>query len=135
MRGYNTYYEDEQRTNYGFWLYLIILNVALGSLSGAKAILTSFNTIDTVILCYYFIMLMIGVLSVICFFYRHKITPKLIVAFLAINLFYIVGMSFLVWNYDSGGIDYFGLIRIIVLCSLIIPYLLISKRVKEVFVK
>lgn len=128
-------HEAKQPIAYGVWLILILVYIASGCFSVSKSILVNFNQIDLPILGYYLIMLTIGVLTIIGFFLRSAFTPKLMIAYLSINLLYFGAFSFLIWNSETGGIDYFGLIRVIVLCLLIIPYLLISKRVKEVFSK
>jgi hypothetical protein len=108
-------------------------NIAWGSFKVAKTLITYFDSIDGITLSYYLIITVIGILATICFFMRSPYTPQLFITFLSINLLYFITGSLFIWQYDGGGIDYFGLVRIIIVCLLAIPYLLISKRVKEVF--
>jgi hypothetical protein len=128
----NEYPDGNEKPGYGIWLILLFINIAWGSFSVSKAIITYFDSIDSITLSYYLIMIVIGIGATVCFLMRKRYTPTLIIAFLSINLLYFIIGNFFIWQYDRG-VDYFGLIRIIVLCLLAIPYLLISKRVKEVF--
>jgi hypothetical protein len=131
----NAYPDGNERPSYGIWLILLLINIAWGSFRTMQTLLAYFNSLDNFTLIYFLLMVVVGICAAIFFFMRHPYTPALFIAFLSINLAYFVIGSLFIWQYDKGAIDYFGLIRIVIICLLAIPYLLVSDRVKEVFAK
>lgn len=127
-------FEEGRNTGYGLWLYLLLFMVGY---NGIKATMTLFQnaSLDLVNLVYAILLVVIAIITSIGFFTRKRWTPMLFISFFLLNLLYIIYISIALSTNYPDRIDYFSLVRVAVMCLLVIPYMLRSERVREVFVK
>lgn len=130
----NAFEDEERRTGYGSWLYLLLFMVGYNGLK-ATIMLIQNSSFDLVNLMYALLMIVIAIATMIGFFARKRWTPMLFTSFFLLNLLYIVFIiSIALSSKYPERIDYFSLVRVTVMCIIVIPYMLRLERVREVFV-
>ncbi|MEJ8802151.1 DUF2569 family protein [Pontibacter sp. H249] len=130
----NAYEDEGRKTGYGLWLYLLLLIVGYNGLKAAMTLIQN-ASLDLVNLVYALLLIVIAIATTISFFARKRWTPMLFISFFLLNLLYIVYISIALYSNYPDRIDYFSLVRVAVMCIVVIPYMLRSERIKEVFVK
>ncbi|MBJ6118104.1 DUF2569 family protein [Pontibacter sp. BT310] len=128
----NAFEDEGSKTGYGLWLYLLLFMVGINGVKAAMTLIQN-ASLDLVNLVYAVLLAFIAIATTIGFFARKRWTPMLFISFFVLNLLYIFYISIaLAANYPDQ-IDYFSLVRVVVMCLLVIPYMLRSERVREVF--
>lgn len=130
----NAFEDQDRKTGYGLWLYLLLFMVGYNGLKAVMMLIQN-ATFDLANLIYALLLVVLAVATTVGFFARRRWTPWLFISFFLLNLVYIVFISIALSFKFPERIDYFPLVRISVMCIIVIPYMLRSERVKEVFVK
>ncbi|TPE43582.1 DUF2569 family protein [Pontibacter mangrovi] len=128
----NAFEDEGRKPGYGLWLYLLLFMVAYNGFKAAKGLIQN-ATFDLANLIYALLLVVIAIATAVGFFTRKRWTPLLFISFFLLNLVYIVFISIALSSKFSERIDYFSLVRVAVMCIIVIPYMLRSERVKEVF--
>lgn len=129
----NAFEDEGRKTGYGILLYLLLFMVAYNGLKAAMGLMQK-ASFDLANLIYALLLVVIAVATTVGFFARKRWIPLLFISFFLLNLVYIVFISIALSSKFPERIDYFSLVRVAVMCIIVIPYMLRSERVKEVFV-
>jgi hypothetical protein len=127
-------YEAAPGTSYSIWLILLAIHLTPGIFSAARVIVNHMHALDAGTWTYYLCVIGIALTALINFWQRKRITPWLLIAFLVTNLLFSL-------IYHAGGLlgegEYplYPLLRNALICILATPYLLLSRRVKAIFIK
>lgn len=108
--------------------------VSYNGIKAALSLVQNLAAFDPVNLVYALLLVVIAIATIIGFFTRKRWTSVLFISFFVVNLLYIVYISIALASKFPEKIDYFSLVRVSVMCIIVIPYMLRSERVREVFV-
>jgi len=129
----NAFEDEGRKTGFGLWLYLLLFMVGYNGLKAAMGLVQN-ATLDLANLAYALLLVVIAIATTVGFFARKRWTPLLFISFFLLSLVYIVFISIALSSKFPERVDYFSLIRVAVMCIIVIPYMLRSERVKEIFV-
>lgn len=131
----NAYEDENESTGYGFWLWFLLIIIAYNGIKAAVGLFQNFQAYDILNMAYVNLTFIIALFAAVGFFTRKRWTPLLFISFLLLSLLYISYSTFVLAFSFPEKIDYFSLVRVVIMCALAIPYLLRSDRVKEVFTR
>ncbi|GAA4435474.1 hypothetical protein GCM10023188_27500 [Pontibacter saemangeumensis] len=131
----NAYEDEDRRTGYGFWLYLLLFVIGYNGVKAAMGLYYNAEAYDTVSLLHALLTVLIALAATAGFFVRKRWTPLLFISFFLLNLLYMVYISVALSVTFPEKIDFFSLARVAVMCAVVISYLVRSERVREVFVE
>jgi hypothetical protein len=126
-------YREEEGPGYGIWLILLAINLLTGFYFSVKELMVYWDVISPWSASYYLIAIPLTLAGLYHFWKRKSITPWLLIAFLTLNLLYAVLINADALLGESQGY-HFQLFRSAFLCLVAIPYLVLSRHVKKVFV-
>lgn len=131
----NAYEDENKRTGYGFWLYLLLFIICYNGIKAASGLIQNHELYDLANLVYALLLVGIALAATVSFFTRKRWAPLVFISFFLLNLIYVIYTSVALSFHFPEKIDYFTLARVFVMCAVIIPYLLRSERVKEIFIQ